>query len=360
MMRALLIGILIGAAIAGGGMQATGAEPPRIALVIANGQYASMPQLAMCRPSAAVVRDALQSKGFEVIERNDLGRGEFDSAIGSLARRAAASPSALVVLYYCGYALEFNGRSFLLPVSASLARDYDVLTQGIISKSLLDSLARAKESGGFVLLDVSRAPNAPGAGLARLVDHATPSTYAVIGVSNDVTPGGPTAASWALRDQVAEIEPNLEKFTKGMRGQLSKNVSVTAQFLPAVARPSPPPPPPSPPPAAASAAPATPAAEAPAAPAAPSPPPQPAVAAPSSAPPPPPRQVMADEEQMSEQDRRLVQVKLATLGYYVGRIDANFGPETRAAIRRYQFEIKAEMTGRLTAEQATKLVNSVR
>ena len=351
MMHARLIGILIGAAIAGGGMEATGAEPPRIALVIANGQYGSMPQLAMCRASSAVVRDALHSKGFEVVERNDLGRGEFDSAIGSLARRAAASPSALVAMYYCGYAMEFNGRSFLLPTSASLARDYDVLTQGIISKSLLDSLVRAKDSGGFVLLDVLRAPNAPGSGVARLVEHATPSTYAVIGVSNDVTPGGPTVASLALRDQVAEIEPNLDKFTSGMRSQLSKNVSVTAQFLPAIAHPPPPP-------AAVPAPPAKPAAEAPAVPP-PAPPAQPAIATPPAAPA-PPRQVMADEEQMSEQDRRLVQVKLATLGYYVGRLDANFGPETRAAIRRYQFEIKAEMTGRLTAEQATKLVNSVR
>jgi peptidoglycan hydrolase-like protein with peptidoglycan-binding domain len=69
---------------------------------------------------------------------------------------------------------------------------------------------------------------------------------------------------------------------------------------------------------------------------------------------------MADEEQMSEQDRRRVQTVLATMGYYPGRIDATFGPETRAAIRRYQFEIKAELTGRLTAEQATRLVNTVR
>ena len=44
---------------------------------------------------------------------------------------------------------------------------------------------------------------------------------------------------------------------------------------------------------------------------------------------------------------------LANIGYYSGRIDGTFGPETRAAIRRYQFEIKAELTGRLTAEQAT-------
>ena len=69
---------------------------------------------------------------------------------------------------------------------------------------------------------------------------------------------------------------------------------------------------------------------------------------------------MPDEDQMSEQERRQVQMALATMGYYAGRIDAAFGAETRAAIRRYQFEIKAELTGRLTGEQATRLVNGTR
>ena len=69
---------------------------------------------------------------------------------------------------------------------------------------------------------------------------------------------------------------------------------------------------------------------------------------------------MVDEDRMSDQDRRQAQSALATMGYYSARIDAVFGPETRAAIRRFQFEIKAEQTGHLTAEQATKLVNSVR
>jgi putative peptidoglycan binding protein/caspase domain-containing protein len=343
MMRAHLISVLSAVALTCCGAATAKSEPVRVALVISNAQYASMPPLGVCDASAAIVRDALRGKGFEVTERNNLGRGEFDAAIGNLARQAAASPATLVALYYCGYALEFNGRSFLLPTSAGLARDSDVLTQGIISKSLVDSLVRVKESGGFVLLDVFKASNSTASGLARLVEQAAASTYAVIGVSNDVTPGGPTAASLALRDQVAAIESNLEKFTEGMHGQLSRNVSVTAHFVPALARPSPPPPSPAVPPPAVSAVPAT-----------------PTVSTAPAAPPPPTRQMMADEEQMSEQDRRLVQVKLATLGYYIGRIDGNFGPETRAAIRRYQFEIKAEMTGRLTAEQATKLVDSVR
>jgi peptidoglycan hydrolase-like protein with peptidoglycan-binding domain len=69
---------------------------------------------------------------------------------------------------------------------------------------------------------------------------------------------------------------------------------------------------------------------------------------------------MVDEDRMSDQDRRQVQVALATMGYYSGRLDGVFGPETKAAIRRYQFEIKDELTGHLTAEQATRLVTSVR
>jgi peptidoglycan hydrolase-like protein with peptidoglycan-binding domain len=59
---------------------------------------------------------------------------------------------------------------------------------------------------------------------------------------------------------------------------------------------------------------------------------------------------------MSLADRRRVQAALAVLGYYDGRVDGQFGQETRAAIRRFQHEIGAEMTGRLTSEQASRLV----
>ncbi len=59
---------------------------------------------------------------------------------------------------------------------------------------------------------------------------------------------------------------------------------------------------------------------------------------------------------MSDADRRRVQIGLAKLGYYDGRIDGIFGPDSRAAIRRFQHELGADMTGRLTAEQASRLV----
>src|SRR5262245_32373404 len=351
-MRAHFKAVLLGLAVAGAGPVMARAEPAHVALVIANGRYASLPALARCTVSAAIVRDALRAKGFEVVERSDLGRGEFDTAIGNLARKLAAAP-AVGVLYYCGYALEFNALPFLLPASALIARDYDVLTQGIISKSLVDSLSRASESTGLVVLDVFRTPNnSVPTGLGRLGEQVSASNFAVIGASNDGPGEGPTTASLALRDQLGEDEATLDSFTNGMRRRLAKDAAVTAHLVAATARaPFPATKPPSPPPAA-----PAPVAPAPAV-AHPAPPPAVPDVAPITA---PPRQMMMDEEQMSEQDRRLVQMKLATLGYYSGRIDGTFGPESRAAIRRYQFEIKTELTGRLTAEQATRLVNSVR
>jgi len=335
-------------------MNTARSEQLRIALVISNGRYTSMPALARCTVSATAVRDALRGRGFEVMERSDLGRGEFDTSIGALARRLAAAPAASGVLYYCGYALEFNGRSFLLPASASIARDYDVLTQGIIAKSLVDSLIRGNESRGVILLDVFRTPAASStAALGGLAEQIRPSNFAVIGASNDGASEGPTAASLALRDQAAEGETSLDLFAGGIHRRLAKAAAVTAHFIPAMARPpaevaARPEAPPSPAPAASTAIAVPP----------PPPPPPPAILVSPAAP--PSRATMADEDQMSDQDRRRVQALLATMGYYSGRIDGTFGPETRAAIRRFQFEIKADLTGRLNAEQATRLVNSAR
>ena len=341
MRRARLTLVLLGLASTCCGATAGRSEPTRIALVINNGQYANLPALTRCAPAAAAARDGLRAKGFEIIERTNLGRGEFDTAIGLLARRVAASPPAVAALYYCGYAAEFNNRSFLLPVSAVLSRDHDVLSQGVVVKSVVDSLRRAPDGAGLVLLDVFTLPNAPAGRMGPLAEQLPASSFAVIAANNDGPGEGATAAALGLRDEVAAGDASVNSVLSGLRRRLAKE-AVTAQFIAATSD--------------AALAPETRPAPAPA----PAPVPPPAAA---SAPPPPPAaplHVMVDEDRMSDQDRRQVQTVLATIGYYAGRIDGTFGPETRAAIRRYQFEIKAELTGRLTAEQATRLVNGPR
>jgi peptidoglycan hydrolase-like protein with peptidoglycan-binding domain len=67
---------------------------------------------------------------------------------------------------------------------------------------------------------------------------------------------------------------------------------------------------------------------------------------------------MPAEDGMSDADRRQVQEALLRLDYFRGNADGVFGPVTRAAIRRFQKDIGAEITGRLTAQEASRLVQT--
>ncbi len=390
MTRAHFMTALLGLVVATCAMPAARSDQPGIGLVISNDDYGTEPGPERCRASATAVRDALRAKGFKVIERDNLDRREFDGAIGALARRVAASAAPLAVLYYCGYALQFDDQSFLLPSSTTIPRDSDVLVQGIAAKDVVENLGSAAAGKGFVLLDVFRAPNAAATGLGRLIEQVRSSTFAIIGTSNDGPAEGPTAASLALRDQFANFEMDLDVFIVRMSRELSRDPAVTAHFVPAIgARPGPraSPPltparaeasgavPPEPaatpaapiglPPAAPPASAATsisvavqPQAEAAAPTAAPVPP---APAAPQAKPDasskaPPPARIVVQPPALEKEDKRLIQTILAQRGHYAGQIDGKFGPETQAAIRRYQLEINVDATGRLTTEQVNKLL----
>ena len=80
---------------------------------------------------------------------------------------------------------------------------------------------------------------------------------------------------------------------------------------------------------------------------------RPQAAAPAATPPP---SVLPAEAEMSAADRRQVQGALRRLDYYKGPADGIFGPLTRAAIRRFQQDIRSDTTGFLTADQANRLV----
>ena len=67
---------------------------------------------------------------------------------------------------------------------------------------------------------------------------------------------------------------------------------------------------------------------------------------------------MPGEASMSKADRIRVQDALYRLGYFKGEADGVFGPLTRAAIRRFQRDISTAMTGRLTAEEASRLIST--
>jgi hypothetical protein len=297
------------------------AAPAHEALVIGNATYASLPALPGCLLSAHAVSAALRGIGFDVVEREDVSSGGTDAAIGDFASKLTAAPGAAAFVYTCGHVTALNDRPFLLPVSANIARPTDALTQGVLAKSLIDVLRRGNASAAVVAIDVFPAPGAPDRlGLDALA-QGLPGQVGLIAASSPQTGTTPTALATAL---VAQLKGQ-DVQTGPLLAAAGKQTSAATLHLPATS-------------GYLSGS-----------------PPAPAPAAATTAAPPPTAASLPADDQMSETDRRLVQTKLAKLGYYDGKVDGIFGPDTRAAIRRYQHELGAEMTGRLTAAQATGL-----
>jgi hypothetical protein len=327
------------------------AAPAREALVIGDATYNTLPQLPACLLSAHSVTSALRGLGFDVVEREDASSGGTDGAIGEFAKRLAAAPGAAAFVYTCTYATAFNDRAFLLPASANIVRPADVLTQGVLAKSLLDVVARGGAGAAVVAMDVVPAPGSTATtGLDTLAQGSLPDALGIIAASQVKPQDAPTPLAAAL---VASLKPpavQVGPLLAAVQQQLgaSKAVTLAALRLPATSGDlagAPPPPPPTVPATAKASAPTP----------APASTPAPAqITAPAANGAPSPTAFPADE-QMTEADRRRVQTVLARLGYYDGQVDGIFGSDTRAAIRRYQHELGAAMTGRLTSAQATKL-----
>ncbi len=183
---------------------------PRLALVIGNATYSALPALPACAASAHVVAAALKRAGFEVAERLDLTNGQMGAAIADWAGTAAKTPGASAVAYVCGYAVGFDNRAFLLPVSASIERDTDALTQGLLAKSLLDAVGRSGVRAGLVLLDAVAKPAGNGRLPLDALAAAPPTAsvgFAAAGTTGTPPQGAtPFAAALAAELAAPEIE----------------------------------------------------------------------------------------------------------------------------------------------------------
>ena len=212
--------------------------PAHVALVIGNGTYTTLPPLPGCLLSAHAVSAALRNAGFTVVEHEDATSGATDAAIGEASRGLTAAPGATAFVYVCSYAAALNDRTFLLPTSANIVRPTDVLTQGVLARSLLEMLSRGGAGTAVVALDVvpASAPAAPATlGLDAALQGALPDGLGSIAVSQATPPNGPTPLAAAL---VANLKPSTVQsgpFLTAVQQQLAadKAVTIAAMHLPA-------------------------------------------------------------------------------------------------------------------------------
>jgi hypothetical protein len=151
------------------------AAEQRIALVIGNAAYATVPALTNPANDAALMAATLGDVGFDVVAAPDANRDEMAAAIREFGKRLrAAGPDAVGLFYYAGHGVQANGVNYLIPVDAPIGNEADLETAAVSAQWVLSQMDYAGNALNIVILDACR--NNPfaggfrslGSGLARM------------------------------------------------------------------------------------------------------------------------------------------------------------------------------------------------
>ena len=198
------------------------------ALVIGEASYTAFPALPGCAVSAHAVASALRGLGFSVDEQVDASSGALYAAIGRLT---ADNP---VFVYVCSYVSGFEDRPFVLPVSAGISRPADVLTQGLLAKTLLSAAASSKPAG-MLAIDAVPMPGGPSVlPLDALLQPAPPETLGYIASATRSPGSTPTPLAAALVEMLRGPAVESVKVLAAVQQQLAtqSTVSVAALHVP--------------------------------------------------------------------------------------------------------------------------------
>jgi uncharacterized caspase-like protein len=125
----------------------------RVALVIGNSAYQSVPQLKNPHNDAAGMSDKLTALGFEVVTGLDLSLMDTRQKVREFVEKLAGADLAL--FFYAGHGIQVNGENYLIPVDAQLKSDLDLDFEAVPANLILTAMERATKIN-LVFLDACR------------------------------------------------------------------------------------------------------------------------------------------------------------------------------------------------------------
>lgn len=126
----------------------------RVALVIGNSAYQSVPQLPNPARDAASIAQMLRGAGFNVVDvQQNAGNLDFKRAIRRFDELARDSDVAVV--FYAGHGIEIGGVNYMIPVDARLASDLDAQDEAITLDRIVEAVDSARQLR-LVILDACR------------------------------------------------------------------------------------------------------------------------------------------------------------------------------------------------------------
>jgi uncharacterized caspase-like protein len=149
-------------------LSSSGAEAAkRVALVIGNDNYDTLPPLNNAATDARGMADKLRGLGFEVILKLNASRQDMGRLLAAFEGKAASADVGLV--FYAGHGIQAGGRNYLVPSDAPIEVEADLRFLGFASGEFLQAMKRAGTPLNIVILDACRDNPLPkrGRNLAR-------------------------------------------------------------------------------------------------------------------------------------------------------------------------------------------------
>jgi hypothetical protein len=138
------------------GTQSAFAES-RLALVIGQSAYRSVPALPNPANDARAVTQMLTDSGFEVSTAADLSQGQMREAVSDFAGKVAAKGVDTVALvFYAGHGLQIDGENFLVPIDIDPKREADIPIQAVRLNDILNTLTSVPSKMRILMLDACR------------------------------------------------------------------------------------------------------------------------------------------------------------------------------------------------------------
>lgn len=126
----------------------------RVALVVGNANYATVPKLPNPSRDASSVAQMFRDAGFDSVDvAVNVGNLEFKRAIRKF--EVDADQADIAVVYYAGHGLEIGGTNYLIPVDARLASDRDAEDEAIPLDRMVSSADGASKLR-VIILDACR------------------------------------------------------------------------------------------------------------------------------------------------------------------------------------------------------------
>ncbi len=129
----------------------------RLALVIGQSAYRSVPALPNPANDARAVTQLLTDSGFEVSTASDLSQGQMREAVSDFAGKVAAKGADTVALvFYAGHGLQVDGENFLVPIDIDPKREADIPLQAVRLNDILNTLTSVPSKMRILMLDACR------------------------------------------------------------------------------------------------------------------------------------------------------------------------------------------------------------